>query len=538
MAEQAEAKALTFRHPSRRWLVPVISLLALLAMLTPVVAALVFARQQSFSSEQRRAQFIADEVLRRTDATRSQMGMALKQLHQTPAPEPCSSADMQHMATAVLQYEFIQGIGFLRDDNLICTSAGPLSPPIDLGQPDFLTANGYGVRPGVQLPFVPDVKLIVLSDASGYAIFVHPRLVVDIPLNSESEAIGVIAVSAGKIINQRGLSDESLLDPFRQAGTTNYVSKGQLVSVVPSKTGDYAGFSVIPMDEVTKEFKRYLLFLLPIGVVCGGALLLLLGIAVRIESSLATTARRALKSDQIYLHYQPIVDLATGRWVGAEALARWKRPTGEHIRPDLFVPMMEETGLISLLTEKVFQIIAEEAGPDLRQREDFYLTINLAPADLAGDRLPRLVDGLLAKTGCAPRQFALEVTERGLVDAQDGRKALEAARSQGLRVALDDFGTGYSSLAYLQKFPLDTIKIDKTFVDSIETGAATSSVITHIINMARDLNLGLIAEGVETEEQARFLQGRGVASGQGWLFAKPMDWAQLLAALDQQRQAS
>ena len=536
MSEQTKATALAFRQ-SRRLLIPVISLLALLAVVTPVVAGLVFARQQSFSAEQRRAKSIATEVLRRTDATRSQLKMALDELHRAPAPEPCSSNDMQHMASAVLEFELLQGAGFVRDGKLICTSAGLLSPPIDIGHSGFPTANGYWMRPVVQLPFAPGVKLLAVTDDSGYTLFIHPSLTLDIPLNNENEAVGIIGISTGQIINQRGLTDESLLESFRVSKATNYVTKGQLVSVAPSNSGDYAGFSAIPMTEVTEDFARYLTFLLPISIACGGLLLLLLRFAVRLESSMATTARRALKSDQIYLQYQPIIDLATNRWVGAEALARWKRPTGEHIRPDLFVPVMEETGLISLLTEKVFQIIAKEAGPYLSQRQDFYLTINLAPADLSGDRLSRLVNDLLVTTGCNARHFALEVTERGLVDAQDGRKALEAVRAQGFRIALDDFGTGYSSLAYLQKFQLDYIKIDKSFVDSIETEAATSSVITHIINMARDLNLGLIAEGVETEKQARFLHSRGVSSGQGWLFAKPLDWAQLIAALDQQKQA-
>jgi len=228
------------------------------------------------------------------------------------------------------------------------------------------------------------------------------------------------------------------------------------------------------------------------------------------------------------------VELETGRWIGAEALVRWHRPTGEEMRPDLFIPYFEEKGLIGDLTDKVFDMLAADVGTDLKGRDDFYIAINLASEDLRGDRVAGLIDTLLARTGCAARHFAVEATERGLIDAREGNQALQAVRDRGVCAALDDFGTGYSSLAYLQKFPLDYIKIDKSFVDSIATEAATSSVVVHIINMAQDLKLGMIAEGVETEEQARFLAERGVAYGQGWLYARPMPWAQLRAGLENQ----
>jgi sensor c-di-GMP phosphodiesterase-like protein len=216
-------------------------------------------------------------------------------------------------------------------------------------------------------------------------------------------------------------------------------------------------------------------------------------------------------------------------------LVRWHRPTGEEMRPDLFIPYLEETGLIPLLTDKVFEMLATDIGDDLKGRKDFYISINVASDDLRGDRLMDLIETLVSATGCGARCFAVEATERGLIDVENGGQALKAARDRGVCVALDDFGTGYSSLAYLQKFPLDYIKIDKSFVDSIATGAATSSVVGHIINMAQDLKLGIIAEGVETEEQARFLIKRGVRYGQGWLFARPMPWAQLKAGLDRQQ---
>jgi sensor c-di-GMP phosphodiesterase-like protein len=519
----------------RGLLIPAVFMLTFLAVIAPIIVALLIAHHQSFAAEREKAQSLAAEVLRRADIARWQLDGALNKLEAPPAHEPCSDESIRRMAGAALEYEQLQGAGYIKDDRLLCTAAGRQVPPLALGKAEFHTIRGYGVRPDVKLPFAPDVGLIIISAPSGYAFFLHPKLTLDLALGSDREAIGVIGVSRRGLINQRGPVDTKLLQPFFQSGRTTFVIHDRLVSVLPSKAGDYAGFAILPMDEVDAGIRRYLMLLLPIGLICGGGLVLLLRIMVRAENSFATIARRALRSDEFYLRYQPLVELATGRWIGAEALVRWRRATGEELRPDLFIPYLEEAGLIPDLTDKVFALLAADVGGDLAGRDDFYVSINLAATDLRGDRLAGLVDGLLTKTGCAARHFAIEATERGLIDAEDGNQALQGVRDRGLRVALDDFGTGYSSLAYLQKFPLDYIKIDRSFVDSIATGAATSSVVVHIINMAQDLRLGLIAEGVETEEQAGFLAQRGVAYGQGWLFARPMPWAQLIAGLDGQQ---
>jgi len=516
-------------------LIPAVFMLAFLAVLVPIGAALLIAHHQSFAAERAKAQSLATEVVRRADTASVQMRSALRQLEAPPAHQPCSDDGMHRMASAVLEYDQIQGAGYADGNRLICTSAGSLDRPIDLGAPQFHTRGGFSVRTGVRLPFARGVGLIVVGAPSGYVMFVHPRLTVDIALANNREAIGVIGVSAPRLINGRGQIEMGLLHPFYASHQTDFVAQNQLVSVQPSKSGDYAGVAILPIDEIQDGMGRYLLVLLPVGLVCGGGLILLLRVLMRAENSLATIAKRALKTDEFYLRYQPLVELETGRWIGAEALVRWHRPTGEEMRPDLFIPYFEEKGLIGDLTDKVFDMLAADVGTELKGRDDFYIAINLASEDLRGDRLAGLIDTLLARTGCAARHFAVEATERGLIDAREGNQALQAVRDRGVCAALDDFGTGYSSLAYLQKFPLDYIKIDKSFVDSIATGAATSSVVVHIINMARDLKLGIIAEGVETEEQARFLIERGVVYGQGWLFARPMSWAQLIAGLDRQQ---
>jgi len=505
--------------------------LTFLAVIAPIAAALLIARHQSFGAERAKARSLATEVVRRADITGLQMQKALQQLQAPPAHTPCSAEGTRRMAAAVLEYDQIQGAGYAEGNRLICTSAGLLPHPIDLGPPHFRTRRGNSIRTGLRLPFAPGVGLIAVGNPSGYMMFLHPRLMMDMPLANKRETIGLVSLGARRLINRRGPADIDVLRGFYASNQTGFVAQNRLVWVETSKTGDYAGFAVLPIDEIEDGVARYLSILLPIGLVCGGGLIVLLRILLRAENSLATVARRALKTNEFYLCYQPLVELETGRWIGAEALVRWHRATGEEMRPDLFIPYLEEAGLIPLLTDKVFELLAAEIGDGLKGLEDFYVAINVGAEDLRGDRLMDLIETLLSKTGCGARCFAIEATERGLIDAEDGGQALKAVRDRGVNVALDDFGTGYSSLAYLQKFPLDYIKIDKSFVDSIATEAATSSVVGHIINMARDLKLGIIAEGVETEEQARFLVERGVAYGQGWLYARPMRWTELVAGI-------
>lgn len=167
-------------------------------------------------------------------------------------------------------------------------------------------------------------------------------------------------------------------------------------------------------------------------------------------------------------------------------------------------------------------MVTRDAQGLFSQYPDFHIGINLSAADLRSDNTPHLLRTLLLDTQAGPHNILVEATERGLMGAALVRQVIHDIRALGGEVAVDDFGTGYSSLSYLGTFELDYLKIDKSFVDTLDTGAATSDVALHIIEMAKALKLKMIAEGVETEPQAHLLAARGVQLAQGWQFARPM----------------
>jgi len=252
-------------------------------------------------------------------------------------------------------------------------------------------------------------------------------------------------------------------------------------------------------------------------------------IRLRRDQSLTHALEMALLRNELEVDYQPIMDLHSGRCVGAEALVRWRRADGLRVRPDLFIPQAEDSGQICAITQRVISLVCQEQGEMLRQQTHLYISVNLAAADIRDGRFAAHAEQCMQQHGITPAQLLYEVTERGLVDLELAVNQLQALREQGHRIAIDDFGTGYSSLSYLHKLPVDVLKIDKSFIDTLGTDAASNSVAPHIIGMAHELGLKVIAEGIEQEAQATALRALGAQMGQGWLFAKAMSAADFRA---------
>ncbi|MGE7993158.1 EAL domain-containing protein [Pseudomonas sp. NPDC089554] len=297
----------------------------------------------------------------------------------------------------------------------------------------------------------------------------------------------------------------------------------RLVYRMPTKSPDYQLVLIAPRASLPLRMNGMLWLLFPGSVLlacCIGWLVLQLILQRR---SMSSELQNALRRGELQVLYQPIFELDSRRCVGAEALVRWRRPDGTLTSPELFIPLAENTGQIRQITDFVLQRVLEQLGQLLRANRHLYISVNLAACDVMVPRIGRVAARLLAHHRVAASQIAFEVTERGLVDVVVARDNLQALRNVGHQVLIDDFGTGYCSLAYLQTLPVDCLKIDKAFIDALGHDAASSGVAPHIIRMAHDLHLRVIAEGIECEDQAVLLNSEGVNYGQGWLFAHPLN---------------
>ena len=228
--------------------------------------------------------------------------------------------------------------------------------------------------------------------------------------------------------------------------------------------------------------------------------------------------KSALERGEFRLLYQPVAKM-DGPIIGFEALARWHHPSRGLILPSVFIPLAEDSGLIIALGEWVLRAACREAASWERGGQ---VAVNLSPAQFRHGDLPSLVHSVLLETGLAPARLELEITESVLIDDFSRAQAiLRRLKNLGVKIAMDDFGTGYSSLSYLQSFPFDKIKIDRSFIFNLETNANNAAIVRAVITLAKNLNLPVLAEGVETEEQRLILSCEGCDQIQGYLIGKP-----------------
>lgn len=233
--------------------------------------------------------------------------------------------------------------------------------------------------------------------------------------------------------------------------------------------------------------------------------------------------RRAIQREKVRVVYQPIVELHSGQIVGAEALARWSDEEGFAVSPEVFVRIAEERGFVGAITRLVVRQALKDFGEVLRRDPGFRLSVNVSAADLADPGLVPMLEQARSQAKVEAGSMALEITETSTALHERAAEVIPQLRERGYSIHIDDFGTGYSSLAYLHELSVDAIKVDRTFTRSIGTGSVMVSIVPQILSMAEALGLGVIVEGVETEEQAEYFRAtKQPMRAQGWWFGRPM----------------
>lgn len=253
---------------------------------------------------------------------------------------------------------------------------------------------------------------------------------------------------------------------------------------------------------------------------------------LREQMQLDHAMRQALASQRFRLHYQPQVDLASGRVIGAEALIRWRDPALGEVSPMRFIPVAEDTGFIVAIGDWVLAHAARQAAIWWREGRAVTVAVNVSALQFRQDRFVERVAAVLQEHQLPPSCLELELTESILVrDADEALQRLQALSALGVHLSIDDFGTGYSSLAYLKRFPIGKLKVDRSFIMGLPSDGSDAGIVRAIVQMARALDMQVIAEGVETEPQRAFLHDIGCDAFQGYLFSPAVDalsFAQLL----------
>lgn len=246
--------------------------------------------------------------------------------------------------------------------------------------------------------------------------------------------------------------------------------------------------------------------------------------AVVDQRRLKVFLNEALAMHQFFLQYQPTIDLQTNKFTGVEALLRWRHPERGVVQPDGFIPALESSGLIIPVGAWVLEEACRQGATWHAQGHNFSVSVNVSGRQLEKDRIVEDVRHALAVTGFEPSSLILELTETVLVDDVDSALAhLSLLKALGICLAIDDFGAGYSSLAYLRQFPIDVLKIDRSFISGISDSATSTALVRTFVQLGKILHLETVAEGIEDDDQRLRLQAERVDTGQGFFFSRPLD---------------
>ena len=442
----------------------------------------------------------------------------------------CSDAQLNTLRQLVFKARYIKDIGRVENKVLICSAGlGRLAEPSPMTPPDYMTQNDLQIF--VDLPLlISDVDKALVLQKHNANVVIDPRAFEREEFSYYHYAIFLVDPDRQRVL--RSLGQDIALDFSSVTQQVRLLQDDQLIISTCTPILNICTVGVMYRDEILAHYGRLLLAVLLLGSLGGGASGLALAALLRRNQSMEYQLRRDLRQNKLFLEYQPIFDLERTAPVGAEALIRWIDDSGQRVRPDIFIALAEERGFISEVTRFVIRRAAQDMNELLRRQQDFFLSLNISIEDLSDGTLLQDLERHFIANGVNPAQIITELTERQTTDHADLAAQLQKLREHGFKIALDDFGTGQSNLSYLQQLPVDRIKIDQCFTHAVGTDSVCEPIVPHIMELARELHIDVIAEGFETQRQVEYFQRFHGCLGQGFFYSRSLSPEDLKQAVD------
>ena len=450
----------------------------------------------------------------------------------------CSEEEIAWMRKLIFQSEYLKDGGHMRDGRIDCSATlGRASEAGPQYKPEFIRQDGTRVYLNLPPLRVGDYRVVTIQQGDSFMVY-SPYNLKDLwaaSMHFTVSEVGGSGGQTGRLVGEATGAQTAILTREGRARegdrlyatrcSTRYASCMTAFISIPEALGAERG-----------ELKAYI----ALSGLCGALFGLACSLLYRRSQSMEQQLRRAIREDRLRVVYQPIVELASGRIVGAEALVRWRDDDKFEISPDVFVKIAEERGFVGGITALMVRHVLRECKETMLSRPKFRVNLNIAAADLGDDKFLPMMERAFGRSGIGAENLGIEITESQTARLQMAKEAIVNLRQMGHRVYIDDFGTGYSSLAYLHDLSVDGIKIDRAFTKAIGTEAVTVSIIPQILAMAAALKLEVTVEGIETEEQADYFAACELPLlGQGWYFGRPLPATefQMLLRVEDERAA-
>ena len=494
----------------------------IITILSAVLALFVVLSVSEVIAERYLVKKLAPVIMQSGDdflAIQMQTATTLRALNDLPHDAQQCTQEIQALLTEITKNQrYVYASAVRLGNGKVCTSYGQ-SIQAEL-MPNALQANYYRSSSGIEYWFNANRDA---SSDSGEIIIGQEYAYVWLNKGIMISSLTLPAGAGLDLLDERTLEpvftthDSTWQAPVRRLKWGELAFENSHVYMAsPARIDGLTAVASVSVDLYMQVFGASLAFCLALAVI-------LFKVVLKLHSkyfSLSAKFRQAISVNAMEVRYQPIVDMNTKQWLGAEALLRCTI-NDQNVSPNILVAIAQRDGFMRKLTRRVCTQVAQDHATLIWACNDFYITINLSAEDVLDDGFPEFTRQLFADYQVPTSRIVFEVTEESLVDKDKAIVQLKKLREQGHQIAIDDFGTGYSSLSYLDSLPVDILKIDRSFItpDKLE---CIDGLWWHIISIARVQGFKVVAEGVETYEQAEILSYAGVTSGQGWLYSKDL----------------